>query len=128
MPTPRPTWLRSALLALAVPLVALVTVLITLSVSSAPTSGTAERGPAPKHAITIANFSYSPDPLVVKAGTPITITNTDETTHTVTARNGAFDTGDIAGGTRATITISRPGTYRYYCRIHNYMTGTIEVR
>ena len=63
----------------------------------------------------------------MKVGTTITITNGDDTTHTVTAANGAFDTGDIDGNTTAQITVDRPGTYAYFCDIHQYMKGTIHV-
>ncbi len=29
---------------------------------------------------------------------------------------------------RPTITLAKAGTYKYFCNIHNYMTGTIEVK
>jgi plastocyanin len=117
------------LLALVVPLVALVTVVVTLNVTDGPdgvaaTRRTAGSGPA----ISIKNFQYSPDAIRVDAGTPVTVTNDDGTVHTLTADDGGFDTGDLDGGARATLTIATPGTYRYFCDIHNYMTGTIEVR
>ena len=106
-----------------------MTVLVTLGVTS-DDSGTAAStgGGASGDTITIENFQFSPDPLVVSAGTAVTVTNGDGTAHTVTAKGGAFDTGDIDGGATATITVDAPGTYRYFCNIHNYMTGTIEVR
>ena len=127
MTTRRLGRLPTVLLALAVPLVALVTVVITLNATSDNTSTAAART-ATADAITIANFQFSPDPLVVPAGTPVMVTNTDGTAHTVTASDGAFDTGDLQGGESRPITIATPGTYRYFCNIHNYMTGTIEVR
>ena len=121
--------LPTAALALAVPVVALVAIAVTLGATSAPSGLAAStRTTSSRNTLTIANFSYEPDRLVVHAGATVRITNTDGTAHTVTARNGAFDTGDIAGGARTTSTITQPGTYRYYCKIHNYMTGTIVVR
>ena len=116
-------------LALAVPLLALVTVLITLGATSDDSGSAVTAGGAPKVAtIRIKNFQFSPDPLVVSAGTPVTVANADGTAHTVTAKDGAFDTGDLDGGATKTITIDAPGTYRYVCAIHNYMTGIIEAR
>jgi plastocyanin len=126
MATPRLGRLPTLVLALAVPLVALVTVVVTLNVTSDRAGTTAAR--TTPDAITIANFRFSPDPVVVSAGATVTVTNTDGTAHTVTASGGAFDTGELRGGESRPITITKPGTYRYFCNIHNYMTGTIEVR
>ena len=57
----------------------------------------------------------------------MTVDNGDDTMHTVTADDKSFDTGDIDGGAKGTITIDKPGKYTYHCDIHNYMTGVIEV-
>ena len=64
----------------------------------------------------------------MKAGDTITVTNDDGTAHTLTADDGRFDTGNLAGGAAKTITVAAPGTYAYHCDIHNYMTGKIEAR
>ena len=77
-------------------------------------------------AIAIKDFTFSPDPITVTAGSTITVTNRDGTPHTVTAVKGAFDTGDLAGGASGSITIDRPGTYAYFCEIHQYMKGTLR--
>ena len=126
MTSRRPGRAATALLALAVPLVALVTVVVTLQVTS--DTGTTVAGPPAADAITIENFRFAPNPLVVSAGATVTVTNADGTAHTVTASDGTFDTGDLDGGASATFTITKPGTYTFFCNIHNYMTGTIEVR
>jgi plastocyanin len=118
-----PTWV----LALIVPVVAVVAVIVTLNVTSDDT-GRASTGSAPQgaNAIVIKNFAFSPTPLRVKAGATVTVTNDDSATHTLTADKGAFDTGNLDGGKQMTITIDKAGTYAYHCEIHNYMTGVIE--
>ena len=78
-------------------------------------------------AVTIKGFAFSPKTLKVKAGAKVKVTNKDGTTHTFTANKGAFDTGDIDGGATAQITVDRPGSYSYFCDIHQYMKGTIHV-
>jgi plastocyanin len=118
-------------LALLVPLAALATVAVTLLVTDDPSTSAAAapgtRGSGT--AIAIENFRFSPDPIAVKAGAEVTVTNHDGTVHTLTAADGGgFDTGHLDGGASATITIASAGTYRYFCDVHNYMTGTIEVR
>jgi plastocyanin len=77
-------------------------------------------------AVTIKGFAFSPKTLAVKAGAKVKVTNKDGTTHTFTANKGAFDTGDIDGGSSATVTIKKPGTYAYHCNIHSSMKGTIK--
>ena len=130
MPTDRLGRLPTIALALVVPLVALVTVVVTLNVTSDDAGVAAPRGTGARgtNAIDIASFKYSPDPLVVSAGTSVKVTNRDGTAHTATAKDRSFDTGELEGGATTTITLAKAGTYQYFCDIHNYMTGTIEVR
>jgi plastocyanin len=97
----------------------------TSSGSSATTTGTSG---APSSAnvtsIDIHNFMFQPNPVHVKAGQAITVTNQDGTDHSLTADNASFDTGVFSSGSK-TITITKAGTYTIHCRIHNFMTGTI---
>jgi plastocyanin len=120
----------TVLLALLVPVVALVTVVITLDVTDDATSTTAAGGGSANGAaaITIENFQFSPNPIVVKAGDAIAVTNHDGTAHTLTADDGRFDTGSLDGGAEKSVTIASPGTYTYHCEIHNYMRGKVEAR
>src|SRR5215210_789879 len=116
MATDRLGRLPTIALALVVPLVALVTVVVTLNVTSdgagvAASGATRARG---ANAIDIANFRYSPDPLVVSAGTSVKVTNRDGTAHTVTANDKSFDTGELDGGATTTITLAKAGTYQYF--------------
>ena len=120
----------TAALALVVPLVALVAVVVTLSVTddSAGTATSRVHPPAGGSAIAIKNFQFSPNPIEVDAGATLSVTNDDGTVHTLTADHGTFDTGELDHGASATISIETPGRYAYHCAIHNYMTGTVEVR
>ena len=117
-----PMWLVVAI----VPAIAVVAVALT-GFGSGSGSASASAAAAEPNTITIKNFAFAPQPLTVKAGTTITVTNGDDTTHTVTAAKGEFDTGEVDGGTTAQITVDRPGTYAYFCDIHQYMKGTIHV-
>lgn len=80
--------------------------------------------------LTIANFEFSPTPLVVQPGAAISVTNRDDTAHTVTSSRGdAFDTGLIAP--LGTVTFTAPktaGTYSYICTVHPKMKGVLVVR
>jgi len=111
--------LRSALIAAALgaasaPLVAFVVL-----------PAVAQNAPA---AVSIANFTFSPQALTVKSGTTVTWTNKDDIPHGIAWTNNAFarskalDTDDSTS-----MTFTTPGTYQYFCYIHPNMTGTIVV-
>jgi plastocyanin len=119
---------RVVVLAALVPLIAIVTAVVTLAVTDSPGSGTASAAKPNGTSIVISNFAFSPPTLHVAPGTEITVTNNDSVAHTVTGDDKSFDTGDLAGGAKGTITIKSPGKYAYHCDIHNYMTGVIEVK
>jgi plastocyanin len=116
--------LPMSLFVVIVPVIAAAAVALTGFGSGASASAGSATKP---NTIVIKNFAFAPQPLTVKAGTTITVTNGDDTTHTVTAAKGEFDTGEVDGGTTAQITVDRPGTYAYFCDIHQYMKGTIHV-
>jgi amicyanin len=79
-------------------------------------------------AVSIDNFTFSPQKLTVKAGTTVTWTNKDDIPHGIAAtgnafrRSNAMDTDDTYS-----FTFTTPGTYQYFCYIHPHMTGTIVV-
>ena len=117
-----PTWL----LVVIVPAVAVIAVVVTNFVSEDQPGAQSGSAAAPD-TVVIKNFSFAPKPVTVKAGSTITVINDDNTTHTLTADNGAFNTGDVGGGRRGSVTVNRVGTYRYHCMIHPFMTGTARV-
>jgi plastocyanin len=77
--------------------------------------------------ITIVNYAYHPANLTVKAGTTITVINRDMTAHTLTANDGAFDTGTLMPEQSKRLVLRRVGTFPYHCLYHAFMTGTLKV-
>jgi plastocyanin len=78
---------------------------------------------------TALNFSPSTVTLVIGLNNTVTFTNNDATTHTVTATDHSFDSGDIKAGQSWTNTFSTPGTFSFYCIYHaSWMKGTITVK
>jgi len=84
-------------------------------------------GQAGAGAVRIAGFAFAPDSRSVKVGDSVTWTNQDGATHTVTADDGAFDSGNLAGGKAFSFTFDEAGTYAYHCNIHKSMTGRVTV-
>jgi plastocyanin len=87
------------------------------------------RADAPADAVSIDNFTFTPQTLTVKAGTTVTWTNKDDIPHGIAWTNNAFtrsqalDTDD-----KYTLTFSKPGTYQYFCYLHPHMVGTLVVQ
>ena len=149
MRTPIPTLGRL----LALPAVALLAVLLVLAGcgSTSATGGTSPTAttapttapttvPTPtssgsggaQAAVTISGVStykFSPDTMSVKVGTTVTWTNSTQAPHTVTSDSGDPDSfnGSVDSGSTFTFTFTKPGTYKYHCNIHPYMTATITV-
>jgi plastocyanin len=76
--------------------------------------------------------SYGPYFIPTYAIAPIdarvTWTNKDYVAHTATAVDGSFDTQPVLPGTSITLGIDHiPGTISYYCKIHPWMQGTIDI-
>ena len=81
------------------------------------------------NAVSIDNFTFTPQTLTIKPGTTVTWTNKDDIPHGIASDNNAFarskalDTDDSYS-----FTFTAPGTYKYFCYIHRHMTGTIVVQ
>ncbi len=96
------------------------------TVAAAPAASAAK--PVSGHAtVAIRNFMYFPMHLTVTAGTRVSFHNDDQTAHTATAINQAFDSGTIQPDKTATVTFRKPGTYAYHCLFHAFMTASITV-
>jgi plastocyanin len=84
-------------------------------------------GQAGAGAVEIADFAFAPGSRSVKVGDSVKWTNQDGATHTVTADDGAFDSGNLANGKSFSFTFDQAGTFAYHCNIHQRMTGKVTV-
>jgi len=53
----------------------------------------------------------------------ITVTNDGQLPHTLTAVDGSFDTGQVAPGSSAQLSVDAPGIYRVFCSLHGTAQG-----
>lgn len=109
-----------------------LTLFLILGVACSPApASTPPPAPAPVLTVTtieIANFAFSPATVTVPVGTTVTWINNDSATHTVTAQERQFDSGDLSRGASFSYTFSQSGTFNYYCAIHPRMTGKVIVQ
>jgi cytochrome c oxidase subunit 2 len=113
--------------------------------TQAPNATSAAAAGSPGAPLTILEGSsvqgspdFDPDPLTVKKGDKITVTNKDTLPHTVTSGTGPtdpnsakqFDTSIIEPAATADIetTNLNPGDYPFHCTVHPYMMGKLVVQ
>jgi len=75
--------------------------------------------------VTIKQLVFSPAQISVKAGDTIEWVNKDFVAHTATSRDKSFDVQIPANG-KGRLTVSKAGTFDYYCRFHPMMKGQIQ--
>jgi plastocyanin len=71
--------------------------------------------------------SFSPNPVKVKVGETMTWINDDSGIHTVTSKDGVFDSGMMGKGQSFSFTFDKAGEYSYHCEPHPSMVGTVVV-
>ena len=80
-----------------------------------------------------SNACFSPASLTINAGDTVEWTNVDTAAHTVTSGSpadgpsGVFDSSLIMGGASFENTFDEAGSYDYFCMVHPWMVGNIQV-
>jgi len=105
------------------------TILVPAPGGAVPPPAPAPPPPPPSVAgdVRIADFSFGPATLSVPAGSTVRWVNGGVAPHTVTARDGSFDSGFLSTGDGFARTLTIPGTIEYFCTLHPTMTGTVIV-
>jgi plastocyanin len=62
-----------------------------------------------------------------RRGETVTWINDDSGRHTVTSKDGVFDSGMMGKGQSFSFTFDKAGEYSYHCEPHPSMVGTVVV-
>jgi len=75
------------------------------------------------------NRQFSPDLVVIPAGSAVSFPNFDPIFHNVfsLSKPKSFDLGNYSKGQTRMVTFAKPGIVAVYCHLHPNMTGTIVV-
>ena len=114
----------------AVALTAFAAHAVAADAAQAPNPATGKGAPGAakvSHGVTIDGLEFSPQVSVVHAGDAVTWTNKDPFPHTVTSKEGGFDSHNIAPGKTWTFVARKTGVFPYLCTLHTTMTGTLKV-
>jgi len=79
-------------------------------------------------AVSIDNFAFAPQVVTISPGESVTWTNKDGSPHAIAFKDGAAGSDTLFPGKSFSRMFDRSGSYDYFCSIHTYMTGRIEVR
>jgi plastocyanin len=91
------------------------------------TSG-GDGGSSDKPSVVAQGLAFDGD-LTVAPGEEFVFDNQSNAPHTLTADDGEFDSGEVAGGSQSDPMAApdEPGDYGFHCEIHSSMTGTLTV-
>jgi plastocyanin len=84
--------------------------------------------PAATFPVNVQFQDFGPGQLDVLPGELVEWNNVSERTHTVTADDGSFDSGDLEPGATFSVQFAAPGLFAYHCTKHAGMVGEIDVR
>ncbi len=79
------------------------------------------------------NDCYLPDSVSINAGDTVIWSNTDTAAHTVTSGSptdgpdGVFDSSLFMAGATFEVTFDDSGSYDYFCMVHPWMSGNVQV-
>ncbi len=102
-----------------------VLVALALVLAGCSSSGSSKSASSSTGGVTIKNLTFTTTP--VKSGDTVTVTNNDTVMHTVTSDDGKSFDVSIDPDKTATFTAPAAGTYKFHCRIHSQMHGTLTV-
>jgi YVTN family beta-propeller protein len=78
--------------------------------------------------VSIVNFAFQPQVVTIAPGDSVLWTNRDGGPHAVAFKDGSDGSDTLFPGKTFSRTFERTGSYDYFCSIHAYMTGRVEVR
>jgi plastocyanin len=79
------------------------------------------------------NECYLPPSVSIKKGDTVSWNNVDTAAHTVTSGtpangpDGTFDSSLLMGGNTFEVTFDKSGSYDYFCMVHPWMIGKVQV-
>ena len=90
--------------------------------------GRAASRPHELHVVTIRQVAFHPATLSVVPGDTIEWRNRDLVPHTSSARQGAWDSGNLPPDSSWRFIPTQTGSFAYFCRYHTTMAGTLSVQ
>src|SRR5215471_21416018 len=86
-------------------------------------SANATEGLQSSQKVTIGNFTFKPEAVTVPVGTELIWVNEDDVPHIVigTDADSPIKSQPLDTDDRYSVTLTKPGTYKYFCSMHPHM-------
>lgn len=97
----------------------------TMLVAGAALDAIRDKPHGTRHRVVMQGMSFEPAEITLARGDSVLFENNGPADHTATAADGSFETGRLAAGERATVTVEGGGTIPFFCRLHPRMKGVI---
>ena len=89
-------------------------------------AGSTSEAPA-VHRVVIERFRFTPAEIEIRPGEVVEWINLDLAPHTASARDGAWDSGELPRGSVFRRAFTTVGSFDYFCAFHPRMLGTVTV-
>ena len=105
-----------------------IAVVTAVAVAAALTSmGIAQEMGARRHHVTIKDFQFAPASVVVAPGDTVVWVNRDLVPHTITARDGSWDSDGLGQNATWEMHVTNSTAGEYLCRYHPTMHGRLMI-
>jgi plastocyanin len=101
--------------------------LIAVAVARGGEPAARETEPAARVVVEMRGFGFQPARVSAAIGDTVVWVNRDALPHTATAADGAWDSGELAGGQSWSRVVTEAGAVDYVCAYHPTMRGRIDV-
>jgi plastocyanin len=92
-------------------------------------ASTASATAAPRiHHVAIEGATFTPATITIALGDTVVWTNKDPYPHTVTSKDGHFDSKELPPDKTFRLKPATKGEFHYICMLHQTMHGTLVVR
>ncbi len=96
-------------------------------IDSTLSSGSTEKQNSEARQVQIDNFTFSPNPMMIRAGTTVKWTNRDDMPHTVAEVGGKFKSPALDTDQAWSFEFRERGVVDYFCTMHPQMKGKVVV-
>lgn len=110
------------------PFIASVAAASSILLGAIVNSAAADAAKPVTHTVTIEAVAFQPDTLTVKPGDTVVWVNKDPFPHTVTSKDGGFDSQSLQAGESWKYVVKGTGDFAYICTFHPTMKGILRVK
>src|SRR5690349_17908988 len=99
-------------------------IILTMAIAGLAAAAPADNVAAAQAVVDMADFTYAPNAVTIRAGGRVVWLNTGGVMHNVSAVDGSWDSGAVGPGAMYDHVFTQPGVYQFYSRFYAGSTST----